>query len=346
MKISKSAQLFAILLVMTMAAFAWYFSKKVIIFPEIAALALGAWVMESPPWRGCSNLGLWLSPTFAALTGFLIIRFFPCSTYLMITAAFALTALQLSLLRSPLSPALSAAVLPLVVHSSSWCYPAAVCTFSGIVATGRYGRQYFRDHPKLSPERSRDKKRRFSDRVPATDAGPTGVLAELVYWGKLLPFVMIVLAVAVKFHWIFISAPPLLVAFAELAKPEDSFRARPFGVLVLLCVAALLGSAWLLFIREVLHWPDWISAGLIFLSIFLLYHLMQLYFPPAAALGLLPLLLPQKALLSYPLEVFTGSVLFIVLSVGCFSGQRFLPRWCQPPFFGSTCRNSKVNAKS
>ncbi|MGC9195598.1 MAG: hypothetical protein ACP5IL_09110 [Syntrophobacteraceae bacterium] len=327
MKISKSAQLVAILLVMAMAAFASCVSQKVIIFPEIAALALGAWVMETPPWRGCSNLGLWLLPTLAALTGFLIIRFFPYSPFLMITAAFALVALQLSLLRSPLSPALSAAVLPLVVHSSSWCYPAAVCTFSGIVAGGRYGRQYFPGRRKLFRERSRDKNRRLSNEMPSTDAGPTDIVAELIYWGKLLPFVMVVLAVAVEFHWIFIAAPPLLVAFAELAKPDDSFRARPFGVLVLLCGAALLGAAWLLFMREVMHWPDCIAAGLILLSIFILYHLMGLYFPPAAALGLLPLLLPKKALLLYPLEVFAGSVLFLVLSVGCFSGKRFFLPW-------------------
>jgi len=59
----------ALLLIMAMFAVSEYTGQQEVIFPEIAALALGAWIMEKSPW-GSSILDLWLSPTLAALQGY------------------------------------------------------------------------------------------------------------------------------------------------------------------------------------------------------------------------------------------------------------------------------------
>jgi len=68
--------IFALLLIALMFAVTTYTHQKAIIFPEIAALALGSWVMERPPWH-YTNLSIWISPSLAALTGVIIVRYFP-----------------------------------------------------------------------------------------------------------------------------------------------------------------------------------------------------------------------------------------------------------------------------
>src|SRR5690554_4556944 len=117
---------FAVLLVIGMLATAALMKEKEIIFPEIAALAIGAWVMQPSPWKGRS-INLWLSPTLAAFTGMTLIKFLPYPTIFLIAAALVLVIIQLRLLNSYIFPAISAAILPIVVSANSWYYPISVC---------------------------------------------------------------------------------------------------------------------------------------------------------------------------------------------------------------------------
>ena len=41
------------------------------------------------------------------------------------------------------------------------------------------------------------------------------------------------------------------------------------------------------------------------------------YIPPAGALGILPMIIPQEALLIYPLEIFAGASVFMLTAL-CF----------------------------
>ena len=298
----------AILIVVFMVAVAAYTAQKELIFPEVAALAFGAWVMEETPWKG-AKLNLWLSPTVAALTGFLIVRFSPFSPYIMIASAFVLVALQLSLMRSSVMPSISAAILPIILHCNSWYYPLSVCTLTGIIAAGHYLTE------------------RFDWRVHGTEPCCEDIMCRVnvssgfIHWGKLFSVVLVVAAVAVKTHWLFIIAPPLIVAFAELSKPGCSIRKNPVKVFLLLSLAAFSGVFWLYLINHVMHWPIWIPAALSVLSVFLLYHMLKLHFPPAAAIALLPVIIPAKSLWVYPLSVLLGSAVFITISAVWF-GQR------------------------
>ena len=58
----------ALLLITAMFALAEWSGQRKIIFPEIAALALGAWIMEKPPWSG-SPLHYWPPPPLTGLGG-------------------------------------------------------------------------------------------------------------------------------------------------------------------------------------------------------------------------------------------------------------------------------------
>ena len=300
----------ALLLILAMFAVAEHAGQKELIFPEISALALGAWIMEKPPW-GHSVLHLWLSPTLAALTGMLIVRFFTYAPFFMITAAFCLVVLQLKLLRSGVLPAISAAILAILTRTDSWYYPLSVCLLTGVIALGRLVVNRAASGGKTGTP--------FVKPVPYRLKSNDGNLSELVHWGKLLAGVMAVVTVAVVSGHLFMVAPPLIVAFVEMSKPGGVLRDNWVKILGLLAFAAFGGVFWFALIHIALRLPLWITACLSTASVFLAYRVPQLPFPPVVAIALLPAILPRESLWSYPWQVLCGSVAFIVISKVCFT---------------------------
>jgi hypothetical protein len=295
----------ALLLIMAMFAVAEYSGQKEVIFPEIAALALGAWIMENPPWRS-SALDFWLSPTLAALTGMLIVRYFPHAPFFMICAAFCLVVLQLKMLRSSVLPSISAAILAIITRSDSWYYPLSVCVLTGVIALGVWAS----GRSNSCKDRTAPFRRSVSDRA--------GELSEAAHWLKLLAGVVVVSGVAVGSGNLFMVAPPLIVAFVECSSPGGQLRDKSVRILGLLFFAAVSGVLWFALLHTFLHWPLWVAAGVSTLTVLLAYHILQLPFPPAVAIALLPMILPQASLWTYPWQVFFGSAAFIAISKVCF----------------------------
>ncbi|MEA5115171.1 MAG: hypothetical protein VB050_14215 [Geobacteraceae bacterium] len=297
----------AILLVLAMFAAAEFTGQKEIIFPEIAALALGAWVMEKSPWQS-SHFHFWLSPTLAALTGILIVRFFSYMPFFMIIGAFCLVVLQLKLFRSAVLPSISAAILPIITHSDSWYYPLSVCVLTGTIAIGR----------KVLHRSGCGKDPGFETGTPRQrKAGGEWSLPDLTHWSKLLAGVTLVSAAAIGGSLMFMVAPPLIVAFIELSKPGGALRDKAGKALVLLGSAAFSGVFWLQLTQNVLHWPVWISACIATATVFFLYHALSMPFPPAVAIALLPTILPETSISAYPWHVLAGSAAFVILSKTC-----------------------------
>ncbi len=321
----KRSHFLAILLVTGMVAVAGYTLRKEMIFPEVAALAFGAWVMEETPWKGV-KLNLWLSPTLAALTGVLMMRFFPYSPFFMVAAAFMLVALQLALLRSSVMPSISAAILPLLLKCDSWYYLLCVCVFTGIIAAGRHLADRSRrrgNKDRAVPPGKWDAMSTESKTWPNEgNAGEREAAPGLAHWSKLLAALMAVSAVALGFHWIFVIAPPLIVSFVEISKPDGPLRTKLRGIFMLLSLAAFSGAVCVYLMHVVMHWPLWVPAGVSVLSVFIICELLQLHFPPAAAIALLPVIIPPGSLWSYPLNVALGSAVFILISALWFDGQK------------------------
>jgi hypothetical protein len=116
-------------------------------------------------------------------------------------------------------------------------------------------------------------------------------------------------------------APPLIVGFVEISRPNHSSRETPGKILLLLVLAAFSGVIWLHLVENIIHGPLWMFSGLSLLSVFLLYHCLRVSFPPAAAIALLPVLVPTANLWEYPLDVFLGSTLFMLMGIVCFRGK-------------------------
>jgi len=301
----------AILLVMVMFTVAEYTGDQEIIFPEIAALALGAWIMEKSPWQS-TNLHFWLSPTLAAVTGIIIVRYFAYAPMVMVPAAFCLVALQLKLFRSAVLPSLSAAILPIITRSESWQYPLSVCLLTAIIALGRFA---------LNSNKSEKGHLIEAARTAGVMAAERSILSESVHWGKLLIGVILVTAVAVGFDLLFMVAPPLLVAFVEMSKPGGAVRAKMARALIVTVLAAFTGVFWLLLIHKTLFLPIWVSSCVTTITIFLVYHALRMPFPPAVAIALLPTILPEAALPAYPWHVLAGTTAFCLLSKTCFGNK-------------------------
>ncbi|HTP24720.1 MAG TPA: hypothetical protein VMK12_03565 [Anaeromyxobacteraceae bacterium] len=297
---SVKAQIAAVTLVAAMFVVAGIAHSQEIVFPEIAALALGAWVMKEPPWRP-TVVSLWISPTLAALTGVCIVRFIREPFPLQIGVAFLVVALQLKLMKSAILPAISAAMLPIVTRTTNWSYPFSVCVLTLVVALGRaaLGRTS----------------------AGGSDAGAAPkfrTAQELLHWSKLLAGVLIVSAIAWRSRWFFMVAPPLTVAFVELSKPDGPGRAKARLIFLLLVLAACSGVFWIYVLQRVMHAPMWSAALLSLGTILLAFQVVRLPFPPAAAIALLPAIIPAGNLVSYPFQVSLGSAAFWLLSAGAF----------------------------
>jgi hypothetical protein len=293
----------ALLLITAMFALAEYGGEKEIIFPEIAALALGAWVMERPPWSGTA-LQYWISPSLAALSGVLIVRCFGYAPLPMIAGAFCLVVLQLKLLRSGVLPSISAAILAIITRCDSWLYPLSVCVLTGLVGLG-----YRLREGRIAGEVAGGENR-------GTSGWST---AEFAHWSRLLAAVVCVSAVAVASGRLFMVAPPLIVALVELSRPGGKLRDRWPAILGLLIFAAFSGAFWFGLLRATLELPLWLCAGTATLTVFFAYHRLRLPFPPAVAIALLPTIVPPDSLWSYPWQVTAGSAALVAMG-------RFLSR--------------------
>jgi hypothetical protein len=271
-----------------------------IIFPEVAALSIGAWYIKNSPWEG-NLLNLWLSPSLAALTGVGVLHFIHTSQVVLIACTFVLVLLQLYLLRSNILPSISAAILPILLNADSLYYPMSVCMFSGIIAGGRWYFNRFQSHDNSATLITHEEKQKRWG------------LIEIKFWLKIFCGIIFVATIALQVKWIYIISPPLIVVFIEFASSSGRKTHRPGRLFWLILAAAISGTVGVEVIHILLNWPLWIAAACIVLWIFFLFHQFEFVFPPAAAISLLPTIIHEKMLLLYPLQVAIGAILFIAI---------------------------------
>ena len=278
---------------------------EAVIFPEIAALAFGAWGTRARPWMA-TNFDLFLSPTLAALTGWLVINYVPGPLALQAGCSFVLVLLELRLAGSAVLPSISAAILPLVAGESGIVYPAAVGVFTAVIAlvcclldwTG-HG-----NYTKIRPERTVLPQRR---QIPAL----------LFRWGRVLAITLACAALSGYTGRTYLLAPPLIIACLEFVNPGGPFRKRPFSLYLLVVLGGCAGSgaAWL----AGQGWlPAFAAAGLAVCFVFLLFQILNMPCPPAAALSVLPFIVPQPRLTDYCIDLAAGAALFFILGALLF----------------------------
>jgi len=290
-----------LLLVIAMYTVAVILPQKEIIFPELAALAVGTWVIGNHRWLH-QPLLICISPTLAAVTGIIIVHFLSQYQVFAILLAFLVVSIELSIMRSHVTPSISAAILPIFLKIDSLYYPLAVGVLTVIIA--------FPQHWSLLTGKE---KLRVSQMLPINKE-PLAYNRNFLKWLSIYAGVILITLFAFFIHWPFIVAPPLIVAFVEIIQHREGISDQRFKLLWLIGCSAVWGSFSMKVLYTMVHLSIVIVAAFSVVGVLLLFRFLKLSFPPAMAISLLPTIIPSEYLGFYSVQVFIGAFLFIVLS--------------------------------
>lgn len=281
----------AFIMVVAMVAVAEVSKEGEIIFPEIAALVIGGWIAREQPWEVNRTKQVILM-AIAAFFGIAIVRFLPLPLLAQVLFSFIGAALLLTAFKCTFLPILSACILPVLMGVESLVYPVSVIVMTLIIATVQKILEHHERH------------------------APVCHVPYVIPWNcflKRLALLCLFLGglgwVALYFGYPFVIAPPLVVAMAELSHGDSPLGSKLTGLFPLVLLCGIAGAGFRLLITVTLGLPLTLTAALAMGCALVLIHLFKLPFPPAGAIALLPLIIPQSALITYPIQVVVGFVL-------------------------------------
>ena len=228
--------------------------EREVIFPEMAALAIGMWIAPKRVWN-VTRLQLVLLMGAGAVAGVCIVRWSPWPLAANLALAFAFAAGCLSLSRTTLVPLVSACMLPVLLHTESWVYPAAVTAMSLIVVVG----QRAMERGGLRPETHYDR--------PEWNWRHDGVR-----WMWLLLAVLAVAALPLSTGYRYCILPPLIVTFVEFANSKSGFRNRPVQVWLMLVAGATAGTLMEWMGHVWLGWSESVVALVVCACLFVMFE--------------------------------------------------------------------------
>ena len=272
--------------------------EEEIIFPEAAALVIGAWLSPKHIWR-TSREKMLLFMSIAAGAGYYISAYIEgAPLYLKIVVGMLVCMALVLISQTTMLPLISACILPILTEVNNIIYLLSVIILTSIVAGG----QMILEKKKL--KKVYRYKPIFYD-VPL----------EIKRWS----FIMIVMAIMTGFALYldikFIIAPPLIVAFCEFTYHKSSVRKIPVPVLVMTTLAAFLGAFSRMLLCTALHLPLTVATFGVIILVLYTMKTIKVYFPPAGAVAILPFIIEETELYFYPVEIMLGGVVFITLAM-------------------------------
>lgn len=283
-----------VLTVMLMTAAAEFSGEKEILFPEIAAIAAGALIAPKFAWK-TSKLRLFVLICIGSVLGLLISMFVPLALSVKLCIAFLAASLLFQFSGTTFAPVISSVVLPVMLGTNSVIYPiaAAVLTFLILMERMLTEKLEIAEKSEFSPEPMPDK---------------NALVRLAARW--LIGSIAIVLAVGTGFG--FAVAPPLLVAFTEFCRKNSAVRKKPVAITLLIAGCALVGAV-CRSVFTLLGWKMFAAAGVTMLIVCIIMKSAKLFVPPAAALSVLAFLIPEEAVITYPLQIAAGTVIFVLV---------------------------------
>lgn len=284
----------AVLTVMLMTAAAEFSGEKEILFPEIAAIAAGALIAPKFAWK-TSKLRLFVLICIGSVLGLLISMFVPLALSVKLCIAFLAASLLFQFSGTTFAPVISSVVLPVMLGTNSVIYPiaAAVLTFLILMERMLTEKLGIAEKSEFSPEPMPDK---------------NALVRLAARW--LIGSIAIVLAVGTGFG--FAVAPPLLVAFTEFCRKDSAVRKKPAAITLLIAGCALVGAV-CRSVFTLLGWKMFAAAGVTMLIVCIIMKSAKLFVPPAAALSVLAFLISEEAVITYPLQIAAGTVIFVLV---------------------------------
>lgn len=309
----------ALVMILLMIGAAELFHEKEILFPEMAALTIGMWIVNKRVWK-VNYWHLLLLMTSGACAGVLIVLYSPFPLVVNIALAFLCAAAGLLLTRSSLFPLISACILPVLLNTESWIYPLSVFVMTLIVIIVRQ----WMVHLGMREETPYQAVERHWRR-------------ESLRWIYLLISVFAVSCLAVYTSNIYFIIPPLIVTFVEFVNSTAGFRNRPVLTVLLLFTGSLTGTVFQLVGYYYLGLPETVVAFFIFIVLFTLFEWLGKFFAPVGAMALIPMLLPEASLIWLPLQALVGAILFITIGMvffqQCYKWSRAQLVYCLIPHY-------------
>ena len=292
--------IFGILMAFIMVFVAEISNETEIIFPEICALTIGAWISEQQPWM-TNKRRIFILMSLAGLFGVLVVKFCTISLIFQVCLCFAFTGFILTLFKTNFVPIISACILPVYLRTESWIYPISVSTMALIIIFAQWLMEKYHFRP-------------VNNFVPCQ----FDIKTQIIKWTKLLTIFGLIALIPFKTHQIYFLAPPLIVMFTELSNPQSPARKKPFYIVGIMTFASFIGCALRLFLNEILGLPLFICTAIACTILFLALDKLRIFFPPAGAILLIPMILEKSLLIRFPLEVFIGAIILSLCAIILF----------------------------
>lgn len=292
--------IFGILMALLMVFVAEISGEKEIIFPEICALTIGAWISEQQPWN-TNKRRIFFLMSFAALFGVLVVKYVHCPLIFQVCLCFAFTGFILTLCKTNFIPIISACILPVYLRTDSWIYPISVCAMALIIIIA----QWYMEKMHFRP---------VNNFIPCD----FDLKVQVIKWSKLLIVFGLLALIPFKTHQIYFLAPPLIVMFTELANPQSPARKRPQYIVGLMTFGAFTGCVIRLLLNSYFQLPLSICTAVACVILFAALDKLKINFPPAGAILLIPMILDENLLIRFPIEVFIGAVVLCIASLLLF----------------------------
>ena len=292
--------IFGILMAFIMVFVAEISNETEIIFPEICALTIGAWISEQQPWM-TNKRRIFILMSLAGLFGVLVVKFCTISLIFQVCLCFAFTGFILTLFKTNFVPIISACILPVYLRTESWIYPISVSTMALIIIFAQWLMEKYHFRP-------------VNNFVPCQ----FDIKTQIIKWTKLLTIFGLIALIPFKTHQIYFLAPPLIVMFTELSNPQSPARKKPFYIVGIMTFASFIGCSLRLFLNEILGLPLFICTAIACTILFLALDKLRIFFPPAGAILLIPMILEKSLLIRFPLEVFIGAIILSLCAIILF----------------------------
>jgi hypothetical protein len=273
-----------------------------LLFPELAALSWD--VMERPRGRWAdAPLLLALTPPLTGVIGTVVTRTLPYGFVSVLITVIVSVAI-IRAMRSPIAPAISAGLLPLVLGVTSWWYPAGILFGTTMLAavsipwkryaTSRDAAYHRSDATAVAPPSER-----------AHDPGTLPAIAMRHVLAALIAFVAIAIGIVKLTGMRFVLFPPLVVILYEMLSHRE--RCPWVGRPVSLPLACFMAAAGGYFICA--HTPFAPLAAMLSMAWGIaVLRILGLHMPPVLAVALLPLVMAHPTV-AYPFAVGIGTTL-------------------------------------
>ncbi len=288
----------AFLVVVLMCIVARQTGERDIIFPELAALCIGLWVVPKQVWH-VGKLQLPIIMTLSATIGVLLNQQLPSLNFsILVLIGFVGVALASMALGVYVPPAFAACILPILTDIRSLNFLWGVLAMSIIVVLGQDMMKLVGIRPQAMP-------------VYASPKWPNKKV--LRRWSMILASLLPLVIVSGVAHLPGMLVPPLIVTLVEFSMSGSGFRTRPWQVLFLLVFASMLGSFLVLLSHEA-GLPIECGALLAYMIMLGVFGLFSKSYAPAAAMSLIALVLPISHLWYWLVEVFISGAYVILVS--------------------------------